>query len=71
MKEATLKYAVAIFSGDKERIMATFDTKAEADAYGLKNKVPSDYGLQLCFSSLFLDGVPTGDSMSIYNYYNR
>lgn len=71
MKEARLKYAVAIFSGDRERIMATFDTKAEADAYGESNKVPSEYGLQLCFSSLFLDGEPTGDSMSIYGYYNR
>ena len=71
MKEARLKYAVAILNGDRERIMATFDTKAEADAYGFKNKVPSDYGLQFCYSSLFLDGEPTGDNMSIYTYYNR
>ena len=44
MKEATLKYAVAIFSKDREKIMATFDTKAEADAFGRSNKVPSECG---------------------------
>jgi hypothetical protein len=71
METATLKYAVAIFSGDEEKIMAVFNTKAEADAYGRSNPVPYDSGIQLCYSSLFLGDVPTGNSMSIYNYYNR
>ena len=71
MENATLKYAVAIISGDEEKIMAIFDTKAEADAFGRSNRVPYDYGLQLCYSSLFLDDIPCGNSMNIYNYYNR
>jgi len=67
----TLKYAVAIFSGDDERIMGVFNTKSEADEFGKSNLVPREYGLQLCYSSMFLGEVPTGNSMSIYNYYNR
>ena len=71
MDNAVLKFAVAIISGDEEKIMATFNTKAEADAYGRNNPVPAERGLQLCFSSLFLGDVPTGNNMSIYSYYNR
>ncbi len=71
MKEAILKYAVAVFSGDNEKILGVFATKAEADAFGRSNLVPAECGLQLCYSSLFLGDVPTGNSMSIYNYYNR
>lgn len=71
MNTAILKYAVAIFSGDEEKIMGVFDTKAEADAFGRSNLVPVERGIQLCYSSLFLGDTPTGNSMSIYNYYNR
>ena len=71
MNSAVLKYAVAIISGDEEKILATFNTKAEADDYGRKNLVPEERGLQLCFSSLFLGEIPTGNDISIYNYYNR
>ena len=71
MEVATLKYAVAVFSGDEEKIMAIFNTKAEADAFGRSNLVPYDCGIQLCYSSMFLGDRPTGNSMSIYGYYNR
>lgn len=71
MDNATLKYAVALISGDDERIMGVFNTKAEADAFGTKNVVPREMGLQLCFSSLFAGNIPLGNSMSIYGYYNQ
>ena len=71
MDNATLKYAVALFCGDEERIMGVFGTKAEADEFGMNNRLPREYGLQLCFSSLFAGDKPMGNSMSIYNYYNR
>ena len=71
MDNAILKYAVAIFSGDEEKIMGVFNTKAEADAFGRSNLVPAERGLQLCYSALFTGDVPTGNSMSLYGYYNR
>lgn len=64
------KYAVALLKGDEEKILAIFDTKAEADKFGISNKVPYEEGLEYCFSSLFLAGVPQGNSMKIYDYYN-
>ena len=70
MNTPVLKFAVALISGDDERIMGIFDTKAEADLYGRENTVPREFGLQLCYSSLFCGSVPTGNSMSIYGYYN-
>ena len=64
------KYAVALLKGDDEKIMAIFDTKEEADAYGFENKVSHEEGLQYCFASMFLAGVPQGNNMRIYDYYN-
>lgn len=64
------KYAVALLKGDYERIMGVFDTKEEADVFGIKNRVPHEMGLQYCFATNFLAGVPQGNSMKIYSYYN-
>ena len=64
------KYAVALLKGDDETIMGLFDTKEEADAFGEGNTVSHDEGLQYCFSSMFLAGVPQGNTVSIYDYYN-
>ena len=64
------KYAVAILKGDEEKILAIFDTKDEADNFGLINRVPHEEGLQYCFAANFFAGMPHGNSMSIYNYYN-
>ncbi len=65
------KYAVALISGENERIMGIFDTKEDADEFGRSNTVPKEKGLQYCFSSLFTrNGKPRGD-MKIYDYYNR
>lgn len=64
------KYAVALINGGEEKILGLFDTKEDADAFGISNKVPSEKGLQYCFYSLFTrTGKPRGD-MRIYNYYN-
>jgi len=71
MDNARVRYAVALISGDNERIMGVFNTKAEADAFGNNNKVPREFGLQLCYSALFAGEVPMGNSMSIYGYYNH
>lgn len=71
MNEATIRYAVALIAGDTEKILGVFNTKAEADAFGRSNRIPTEYGLQLCYSSLFLGECPVGADMSIYNYYNR
>jgi len=65
-----VKYAVAVMNGTKETIMAIFNTKAEADDYGMKNRVPHSAGLQYCFSSRFSKGVPVGNNIAVYNYYN-
>ena len=71
MDNATVKYAVALISGDEERIMGVFNTRAEADAFGKSNVVPREIGLQMCYSSLFAGDTPLGNSMSIYCYYNK
>ena len=64
------KFAVALMNGDDETIMGIFDTKEEADLFGKANTVPYGFGLQYCFSSLFVGGEPAGRDMRIYNYYN-
>ena len=64
------KYAVALLKGDEETILAIFDTKEEADTYGLINRIPHEEGLQYCFAANFYAGIPRGNSVSIYNYYN-
>ena len=65
-----LKYAVALLKGGEEKILAIFNTKDEADKYGIKNRLPSDAGLQYCFSALFKGEIPEGN-MKIYDFYNR
>jgi hypothetical protein len=65
-----IKYAVAIMTGEDETILGIFNTKAEADKYGYENKLPHSAGLQYCFASKFCGGVPIGNSIKIYNYYN-
>lgn len=65
-----LKFAVALMNRDDERIMGIFDTKEEADNFGRANTVPYEFGLQYCFSSMFLGEEPAGRDMRIYNYYN-
>lgn len=65
-----MKFAVALLKGDEEKIMGVFDTKKEADEFGMMNPVPHEEGLQYCFSALFFGEELQGNSMSIYNYYN-
>ncbi len=65
-----LKYAVALLKGDEETIMGIFDTKEEADKFGKSNTVSHEDGLQYCFASMFKAGIPQGNSVSIYDYYN-
>lgn len=64
-----LKYAVALLKGGEEKILGIFNTKDEADKYGVNNKLPRDEGLQYCFSALFKGNAPKGD-LKIYDYYN-
>ena len=64
------KYAVAIMSGEDETILGIFNTKSEADDFGYANKIPHSAGLQYCFASKFSGGIPVGNSIRIYNYYN-
>lgn len=65
------KYAVALLKGDAEEILGLFDTKEEADEFGKNNRVPHDKGLQYCFSTMFSrGGIPKGNSIRVYNYYN-
>lgn len=64
------KYAVALINGEEEKILGIFDTKEDADEFGMANVLPKDRGLQYCFASLFTKtGKPRGD-MRIFNYYN-
>ena len=65
-----VKYAVAIMSGEDETILGIFNTKDEADRYGYENILPHSAGLQYCFSSRFSKGVPVGNNIAVYNYYN-
>lgn len=71
MGEISVRYAVTLFRGDEERILAVFDTKAEADQYGRSNLVPTECGIQACCSGMFIGNIPYGNSMNIYHYYNR
>ena len=65
------KFAVALLSSRGEEIMGIFDTKEDADEFGRQNTVPTNMGLQYCFSSLFTrNGKPRGD-VRIYDYYNK
>ena len=64
------KYAVALLKGDFEKILALFDTKAEADDFGKNNPIPHDEGLHYCFMATFKEGVMQGNSISVYGYYN-
>lgn len=65
-----IKYAVALMSGDKETILGIFNTKDEADRYGMNNKISHAAGLQYCFSSPFCGTVPVGGNIKVYNFYN-
>ena len=65
-----LKYAVALMNGEEETILGIFNTKAEADEYGMNNRIPHSAGLEYCFASCFKKGVPVGNSIEVYNYYN-
>ena len=65
-----IKYAVALINGDDEEILGIFDTIEEADEFGTNNRIPRECGLQYCFSSAFKGGVPQGNSIGIYTYYN-
>ncbi len=64
------KYAVALLKGGEEKILGIFNTKDEADDYGKNNTLPSEAGLQYCFSASFQGSVPKG-TLRIYDYYNR
>lgn len=65
-----LKYAVALLKGGEEKILGIFNTKAEADNFGVNNTLPSEAGLQYCFSALFMGDTPK-DNFKVYDYYNR
>ena len=65
-----MKYAVALMKGSEEKILGVFNTKDEADAYGKSNVIPHSNGLQYCFASTFTKGIPSGNNIKIYNYYN-
>lgn len=64
------KYAVALLKGDEERILAIFDSREEADAYGQQNYIPHQEGLEYCFSALFRGDLPQGNAYHIHTYYN-
>ena len=64
------KFAVAIINEENETILGVFNTKEEADVYGMNNKIPHAAGLQYCFCAPFSNGMPIGNTRSIYNYYN-
>ena len=65
-----MKYAVALMNGERETILGVFNTKAEADLFGMNNVVSHTVGLQYCFASRFANGSPVGKSIKVYNYYN-
>jgi hypothetical protein len=65
-----LKYAVALLKSGEEKILGVFNTKKEADDFGVNNTLPSEAGLQYCFSALFLGDVPKTE-FKVYDYYNR
>ena len=65
-----MKYAVALMSGENETILGIFNTKEEADRYGNSNRISHTVGLQYCFASKFSKGMPVGNTIKVYNYYN-
>ena len=64
------KYAVALMKNGCEKILGVFETKEEADDYGMSNRLPLEAGLQYCFAGIFVGNTPCGNSISIYNTYN-
>lgn len=70
VRKMKIKYAVALMSGEEETILGIFNTKKEADEYGASNVIPHSAGLEYCFASKFRNGVPIGNSIEVYNYYN-
>ena len=64
------KYAVALLKGGEEKILGIFNTKREADDYGTSNILPSEAGIQYCFSASFKGDIPKGN-FKVYDYYNR
>ena len=65
-----LKFAVALLKSGEEKILGIFNTKAEADNFGENNILPTEAGLQYCFSALFMGDIPKTD-FKVYDYYNR
>lgn len=65
-----LKYAVALLKSGEEKILGIFNTKAEADNFGENNTLPTEAGLQYCFSALFNGDTPKAN-FKVYDYYNR
>ena len=65
-----LKYAVALIKGEDEAILGVFNTKEEADLFGMRTKIPREAGLHCCFSAPFSKGKRVGRNIKIYNYYN-
>lgn len=65
-----MKYAVALMKGEEETILGIFNTKEEADRYGNSNRISHTVGLQYCYASKFSDGMPVGNNIKVYNYYN-
>ena len=64
------KFAVALMSGEEETILGVFDTREEADFFGTHNRIPHAAGLQYCFAANFSKGMPIGNNIQIYDYYN-
>lgn len=65
-----LKYAVAVTKGDKDTILALFDSKEDALAYGRAHE-PVD-GLLCMFSSDFdAEGNQTTENIRLYECFNR
>ena len=64
------KYAVAIIKNGCEKILGVFETKEEADDFGMSNQLPEDAGLQYCFAGNFVGNTLCGNSISVYNTYN-
>ena len=65
-----LKFAVALLKSGEEKILGIFNTKAEADKFGESNTLPTEAGLQYCFSALFMGDIPKTE-FKVYDYYNR
>lgn len=64
------QYAVALLKNNRETILGVFNTKEEADRFGRTNRISRTAGLQYCFGTTFLDGVPVGNRYRIFGSYN-